>query len=103
MQTEEIARDAAACKIRKRKRGDERTADETLGRRSAALCSEVVSGCSSSIPQMKTNKQTNRGVTESSVELRIMFLATIYFLVGKVYNVSFQVSCALLSQLTMAV
>ena len=50
----------------------------------------------------QTNKQTGR-VAESSEELRIMFLATIYFLVGKVYNVSFQVSCALLSQLTMAV
>ena len=50
----------------------------------------------------QTKKQAGR-VAESSKELRIMFLATIYFLVGKVYNVSFQVSCALLSQLTMAV
>ena len=48
------------------------------------------------------NKQTGR-VAESLVELRIVFLATIYFLVSKSYNVSFQVSCALLSQLTMAV
>ena len=50
----------------------------------------------------QANKQTG-GVAESSVELRIMFLATIYFLVGKSFNVRVQVSCALLAQLTMAV
>ena len=50
----------------------------------------------------QTNKQTWR-FAESLVELRIMFLATTYFLVGKSFNVRVQVSCALLSQLTMAV
>ena len=50
----------------------------------------------------QTNKQTGR-FAESSEELRIMFLATIYFLVGESFNVRVEVSCALLSQLTMGV